>query len=90
VDEGVFLHANVHKGGLQAVFQILDLSFENTTDDPIVVRAFNMEVVELSFIKHHHASFERFDIDQNLFFLPSVLFLFSFDWIEHVTCSFLF
>ncbi len=65
MQEGVFLEADVHKRGLQAVLEIAHLALENAADQPLLGGAFDGEFLELAFFEHGHAGFERFGVDDD-------------------------
>jgi hypothetical protein len=72
VEEGVFLEADVHEGGFQAVFKVAHLALEDAADEAFLGSALDVELFELAVFTHRDARFERLGIDDH--FLVDLLF----------------
>ena len=68
----IFLEADVHERGLEAVFEVADLALENAADQSFFGRALDVEFLELAVLRHRDARFERLGIDDD--FLVNLLF----------------
>jgi hypothetical protein len=68
----IFLEADVHERGLEAVFEVADFAFENAADKALLGRALDVEFLELAVFDHGHARFERLGVDDD--FLVNAFF----------------
>ncbi len=68
----IFLEADVHERGFQAVFEVADLALENAADEALLGRALDVEFLELAVFRHRDARFERLGVDDD--FLVDFLF----------------
>ena len=65
MQEGVFLEADVHERGFQAVFEIAHLAFEDAADEALFGRALDVEFLQLAFFEHGDAGFQRLGVDDD-------------------------
>ena len=65
MEEGVFLEADVHERGLEAVFEIAHPAFEDAADEAFLGGALDVELLELAVFEHGDARFERFGVDDD-------------------------
>ena len=65
VEEGVLLEADVHEGGLEAVFEVAHLAFEDAADQAFLGGALDGELLEPAFLEHGDAGFERLGVDDD-------------------------
>ena len=63
MEEGVFLDADIHKGGLKAIFQIANLAFVNAGYNTLIVVALHGEVLEAIGFHDANAGFEALGAD---------------------------
>jgi len=56
---------DVHKGGFEPVFEVLDLAFEDAADEAFVAGAFDGEFLEFALFQHGDAGFERLGVDDD-------------------------
>ena len=61
----VFLEANVHKRGLESVFEIAHLALEDAADEAFLGGALDVEFLELVVFGHGHAGLEDFGVDDD-------------------------
>src|SRR5665213_2293670 len=66
----IFLEADVHERGFQAVFEVADFSLENAADETFFRRALNVEFLQLAFFHDGHARFQRLGIDDDILVRP--------------------
>jgi hypothetical protein len=66
MQEGIFLEADVHERGLEAVLQIADLALENAADEALLGGALDVEFLQLAVFEHGDARFERLGVDDDL------------------------
>ena len=52
MQKGVFLEADVHERGLQAVFEVADLAFEDAAHEALLRGALDVEFLELAVFQH--------------------------------------
>ena len=65
VQEGVLLEADVHEGGLEAVFEVAHPAFEDAADQALLGGALDVELLELAVLEHGDAGFERLGVDDD-------------------------
>ena len=65
VEEGVLLEADVHEGGLEAVFEVADLAFEDAADEALLVVRSMVNSSSLPSSTTRHAGFERLGVDDD-------------------------
>ena len=65
MEEGVFLDADVHESGLEAIFQIADFAFVNTGHNALIVVAFHGEVLKSVGLHDADACFEALGTDDD-------------------------
>ena len=65
MQEGVLLETDVHERGLEAVFQIADLAFEDAADEALLGGALDVEFLELAVLEHRDAGFQRLGVDDD-------------------------
>ena len=63
--EGVFLEADVNEGGLESVFQVADLAFEDAADQAFLGGALDVEFLEPAFLEDGDAGFKGFGVDDD-------------------------
>jgi hypothetical protein len=66
MQERIFLEADVHERGLEAVFEVADFALENAADQSFFRRALNVEFLELAFFHDGHARFKRLGVDDDV------------------------
>ena len=66
VQEGILFKANVHKHGLQPVFNVADLPLENSSHDIAVALPFNRVLLEFPVLQEGDAFLEFFTTDDQL------------------------
>ena len=66
MQEGVLLESDIHKGGLEAILQVLDHPLVDAPDNPFFRGMLNLELLQLAVLEHRHAGFEALGIDHNL------------------------
>ena len=71
MQERIFLEADVHERGLEAVFEVAHLALENAADETFLRGAFDVEFLQPSVFEHGDARFERLGVDDD--FLVSFL-----------------
>ncbi len=57
MQKGVFLEADVHERGFQAVFEVADVAFEDAADEALLGRALDVELLELAVFQHGRRAF---------------------------------
>jgi hypothetical protein len=65
VQEGVFLKANIDKGGLEAVFEVADFAFEDAADQAFLGGAFDGEFLQAPVLLQGDARFQGFGVDDD-------------------------
>ena len=71
MQERIFLEADVHERGFEAVFEVAHLALENAADEAFLRGAFDVEFLQPSVFEHGDARFERLGVDDD--FLVSFL-----------------
>jgi hypothetical protein len=72
MQERIFLEADVHERGLEAVFEVAHLALEDAADEAFLGRALDVEFLQLAILGHGDARFERLGVDDD--FLVDFLF----------------
>ncbi len=62
MQKGVLFKPDIHKGGLQVVFEILDAPLENAPDKTFLLRMLHHEFLEAAVLDNRHARFQSFDV----------------------------
>jgi len=70
MQEGVFLEADVHEGGFEAVLEIADLALEDAADEALLGGALDVELLEAALFGDGDAGFEGFGVDDDLLVGP--------------------
>ena len=66
VEEAVLLAADVHEGGFETVFQVLDAALENGADKAFLGGALNGEFLQLIVLHHRNASLQGLGVDDDV------------------------
>ena len=65
MQERIFLEADVHERGFEAVFEVAHLALENAADEAFLGGAFDVEFLQPAVFEHGDARFERLGVDDD-------------------------